>query len=222
MNKTPLATASLLAVSGLALAAAAVENVPVEALIKIEHDRLDRLPDTPSAFFELPRQQAKNMEDAGILRILDDVLDINEQLAPGAADAADAAASFSPGAADQTVTFADVGDVVAREATERALAAEQAKSAELAAALQAVQANADAAANALQVEQAKTTELADALNTANAQLADLAEQLKAAQATFVSSETPASTDELKVAAIDGASATSTVAATAGKATKAKA
>lgn len=163
MTKTLLAAAGLASMAGLALAASASDSVAVEALIKIQHDRVDRVPGEPSAFFELPRKQAEDMERLEILRILD-VVDTSDLTA-----LPDAGASGSDLAAGQAlsvgsaVTFADVGDLVKLEQVTAALQAEQAKSAEL----------------------------SQALADVNAKLAETTQQLEAAQATFVLGTGPA-------------------------------
>jgi hypothetical protein len=164
MTKTLLAAAGLASIGGLALAASASESVAVEALIKIQHDRVDRVPGEPSAFFELPRKQAEDMESQGILRILD-VVDTSQLQTLGVVEQAGSALSADAAVVDTSTltTFADVGDLV----------------------------KLDQVTAALQAEQAKSAELGLALAAAQAKLADTTQQLEAAQATFVLGTGPA-------------------------------
>jgi hypothetical protein len=175
MTKTLLAAAGLASMTAVALAAS--ELVAVEALIKIQHDRVDRVPGEPSAFFELPRNLAEKMRDDGILRILD-VVDTSQLVQPAAA----ADMAVVGGGTGALTTLADVGDFINQDELFKVL---QAEHAELSIALQTER---DVSCNltlAHQAEQAKTAELTQALAAANEQLVEVQKQLEAAQATFV-------------------------------------
>jgi hypothetical protein len=177
MTKTLLAAAGLSAMAGLALAASASDDVAVEALIKIQHDRVDRVPGEPSAFFELPRNLAEKMRDDGILRILD-VVDTSQLQTLGTAEQVGSALSADAAMVDTSTltTFADVADLV----------------------------KLDQVTQALQAEQAKSAELVQALADVNAQLADTKLQLEAAQATFVLADGGAVLDTAALGEVVGA------------------
>lgn len=162
MTKTLLAASGLAAMTAVALAAS--ELVAVEALIKIQHDRVDHVPGEPSAFFELPRQQAETMEGQGILRIVD-VVDTSQLQALGVTEQSGSALSADAAVVDTNTltTFADVGELV----------------------------KLDQVIAALKDEQAKSSELGLALAAERGKLAELTQQLEDAKAIFVLGAGPA-------------------------------
>lgn len=144
----------------------AAQMVAVQALLTIDHDGQRRYPDTPSAFFELPRGQAEKMEEDGVLKILD-VIDADQL--DGAVLVGGENGGTSDAGPGSVMTMADVGDILRADELAKLLQAEQDKN------------------QSLSLDLISTQDQLQALNAQLAELQQAHDRLKSAAETAATS-----------------------------------